>query len=216
MENRRKFYSSCRDPQMTLWSNDTLPQRYDHIKGVMNSYFSGILNKEDLLFAIKNAFVSKIYISVDAKKVLDTKNLGNLQNLYNHLVEYGVLDLQDKIHTKHSSVLSPYFDICKLGDRKLGVSIEHVVPGNVYVDDALNGSFDFKRFQDIFNNVSICIVACTQARDLDKKLRNMMPIDKTTNQPIDYKLKPFARYDDKLNGNNVLIHNQTIVGGTII
>ena len=220
MENRRKFYSSSRDPQLVLWSSDKLQERYKHIKGALAAYNNGALNKEDLKFCIKNAFVSKIYISEGAKNHLVGKNLGSLTNLYNQLIKNNVLDLQDKIYSAPNSTLSLYFDICKLGDKKLGVSIEHVVPGDVYLSEVevLNNAntFDFTAFLSIFDKVSICIVTSQQAKYLDKKLRSTMSIS----QNINFRSQPFARYDSNLNGlsngNRIAIHGWKICNGILI
>ncbi len=68
MESRDNFFSGGE------WCSDTLEERYDHIKDVLELY-----NKKNnkgkrgidftnLKYIIKNAFVSKIFISVGAKK----------------------------------------------------------------------------------------------------------------------------------------------------
>lgn len=69
------------------------------------------MDDEDLKFIIKNAFVSRIYISRKAEEKLRAEKLNSLQSLYNQLIKDGVLDLQDG---KHGSILSPYFDICRV------------------------------------------------------------------------------------------------------
>ena len=141
---------------------------------------------------------------------------GNLDTLYDKLVSNGVLDLQDKINSVPSSQLSPYFDICKLGDRGLGVSIEHVVPGDVYLsNNFIMNPFKETVFKGMFDKVSICIVTKEEAKDLDAKLRNEMPLDETSKKPIDYMSYPFARYDKALGGVDVKIHGWTIVNGNI-
>lgn len=216
MENRNKFYSTSRDPHLGLWSSDTLSQRIKHINGVLGAYKNGALNKEDVKFAIKNAFVSKIYISEDAKNHLNLKNLGNLKSLYGQLINDCVLDLQDGIYKAPNSTLRPYFDICKLGGKGLGVRIEHVVPANVYIEDVLKNTYNDKKLKELFNKLSICIITSKQAKDLDKKYRNEMPIDKSTNHPIDYKDKPFARYDKALGGIDIDVHGWAIKNGNLV
>ncbi len=194
MENRRKFYTGG------LWSKDTLEKRYKHIRDVLN--IRSIIDEEDLKFVIKNAFVSRIYISVEAEKKLRGKTLKSLQPLYNQLINDGVLDLQDR---RFGSKLSPYFDICKLGDKGLGISIEHVVPGEVCKQAALK-SFSKPDFVNIFNNAYICLVTSNQAKALDKKWKSTLPTDPSTRLPYDFTKYPFARYDGILSGVTIDVH----------
>ena len=200
MENRRKYYSSNYRGKSGFWSHDTLNQRYDHIHDVLS--IRSIIDEEDLKFVIKNAFVSRIYISVEAEKKLRGKTLKSLQPLYNQLINDGVLDLQDR---RFGSKLSPYFDICKLGDKGLGISIEHVVPGEVCKQAALK-SFSKPDFVNIFNNAYICLVTSDQAKALDKKWKSTLPPNPRTGFPYDFTKHPFARYDDKLGGEKIDVH----------
>ena len=57
MENRSKFYSGG------LWSEDDMLTRRDHINWALEAYNDKKLDKQELKFIIKNAFVSKIYVS---------------------------------------------------------------------------------------------------------------------------------------------------------
>ncbi len=209
MENRRKFYSSNFRGNPGLWSQDTFDQRYDHICDVLNIH--SIMDDEDLKFIIKNAFVSRIYISRKAEKKLRAEKLNSLQSLYNQLIEDGVLDLQDG---KHGSILSPYFDICKLGDKGLGISIEHVVPGDVCKQAALN-SFSRSDFANIFNNAYICLVTSDQAKALDKKWKSNLPPNPQTGKPFDFTKHPFARYDQSLGGVGIEIHGWKFKDGKL-
>ncbi len=196
MENRRKFYTGG------LWSKDTLEKRYDHIHDVLS--IRSIIDEEDLKFVIKNAFVSRIYISVEAEKKLREETLKSLQTLYNQLIKDGVLDLQDG---RFGSKLSPYFDICKLGDKGLGIIIEHVVPAKVYLGDVkekyAQKKFTFEFFKKVFDAVSICLV--TDGEDI--RLSAERPKSKgkgkytlVSNMPEGYEDKfidfPFARYEE--------------------
>ena len=162
MENRRKFYGLDRNgnpkPNPQNWSNDTFDDRYNHINDVLKVH--SIMDDEDLKFIIKNAFISRIYISVEAEVILSKKKLNSLQSLYDQLKRDGVLDLQDG---RYGPNLSPYFDICKLGDKGLGISIEHVVPGDVYKKAALT-SFSKSDFKSIFDNAYICLVTSKEAK----------------------------------------------------
>lgn len=197
MENRNKFFTNGE------WCSDTLKERYDHIKDVLDVY-NKINNKgkrgidlDDLKYIIKNAFVSKIYISVKAKKILD-KNYPDekrwkLRGLYKRLIKDGELDLQKKYENIN---LSP-FEICRVCDKGLKLRIEHVVPGKVYIDYVIDlsdpqteGEFNFEEFDEIFKNVYICIVTEDEAKELDKDLRDCMPVE-------DFKKDPFARYEKK-------------------
>ena len=206
MENRRKFYGLSRMGKPIIspsnWSNDTIDDRYDHINKVLSVH--PIMDAEDLKFIVKNAFISRIYISVEAERLLRGKMLGSLHGLYSQLISDHVLDLQDG---RFGSILSPYFDICKLGDKGLGISIEHVVPGEVYIKDALAvKSFTKTYFKTIFDKVYICLVTSAQAKDLDKFYKSSLPVDPKTGVQYDYKIYPFARYDKSLGGVGIDVY----------
>ncbi len=64
MENRKKFYSDG------LWGKDTLYDRYWHVMNALDAYRKQILDEQDLVFVIKNAFVSKIQISPVFRRIL--------------------------------------------------------------------------------------------------------------------------------------------------
>ena len=211
MENRRKFYGLNRYGKpvryISNWSGDTISKRYERVEGVLNAWKSGFVDDEDLKFILKNALVSKIFISVKAKNHLISlsSSLGNLSGLFRTLISskiagtsYHGLDLQDTKPKLHSG----YFDICKLGDRGLTVRIEHVIPAAVYIDakkirrDSLMNSYDCgtlkSDFKRIFNIISICIVTKDEAEKLDKAgYRDNMP-----SYVSDFRLDPFARYND--------------------
>lgn len=208
MENRSKFYGLGRDGKLMTkqdlenpkWSRDTLKARYKHIKDALDAYKGGCLNKDDIKFVIKNAFVSKVYISVGAMMVLDNpERHGTLSGLYKKLLKERVLVLHD-VRDGDNIPFQPYFDICKLAERYPGIIIEHVVPGDVFVNDVIKNIdlFDFEYFKEVFDSVSICLVTARENKILDG-LKSNMPEDLTGNH-IDYKTAPFARYDANLNG----------------
>lgn len=201
MENRNKFFTSGESDEK--WCSDTFTERYDHIMNVLNLYNTknnkgkrGI-DSADLIYIIKNAFVSKIYISKGAHKKISEATIDNWKwySLYTKLEKKGVLDLQDKAY---GDKLSPYFDFCKIGTKVSGLIIEHVVPGDVYIKDALNkvenNSFNVDAFKEIFEKVYICIVT-SKENDILNEYRDKMPEDVNGNS-IDYKENPFARYDE--------------------
>ena len=196
MENRRKFYGLNRYGKpvrvISNWSGDTISKRLERIEGVLNAWKSGFVDDEDLKFILKNAFISRIYISVEAEVILSKEKLNSLQSLYDQLIRDGVLDLQDG---RYGPNLSPYFDICKLGDKGLGISIEHVVPGDVYMKAALT-SFSKSNFKSIFDNAYICLVTSKEAKVLDKKWKSVLPPDPKTGLQCDFTKHPFARYED--------------------
>lgn len=228
MENRSKFYSGG------LWSDDTLQQRFDNIKTVLN-IFKGASNakpsidKYDLEFAIKNAFVSKIYLSKNVEAAYHKVNrkaiFGRLYNLYETLVNEKVLCLKHGIYNNQNV----FFDICKLGDKisyvnrelkKAGkktlppIIIEHVVPGKEYMKDVLNlkNGFSKSDYEDISNSICICLVTKEEDHNILNKWKDSMPNN------INYKFKPFARYDGKLNGvgKDVAIHGWKLDDGNLV
>ena len=64
MENRKKFCAKVgrSGKHEELWAFDTYEERYKRICGVLEAYANGFLDRQDVDFAIKNAFVSKIYV----------------------------------------------------------------------------------------------------------------------------------------------------------
>jgi hypothetical protein len=205
MENRTKFYKSGE------WVNDTPSQRYIKICLALRAHQYGILTKDDLNFVIKNALVSKIYVSesvvYEINKAVGGKAgytiFGNLEPLLSKIVVSG-LDYKD-------------FEICKLRDkiynlRKNGknpllppIIVEHVVPGDVYIEKVKSlyntGCFTFSEFKKIFDKISICLVTKTQNDDLDTaKLKSQMPP-----KYKDFITFPFARYDIKYGGVGIKI-----------
>ena len=200
MENRTKFWGLDRTGKPKAapnnWSNDNIKKRITHIEGALKAYRMGILDDADLTYVIKNALVSKIHISVAAKKILDQSPLGTLSDVYQKLVTnmvagtpYHGLDLQDTAPLLHSG----YFDICKVVDRGLGVRLEHVVPGSLYLEAIKNEYYSstFRNsFKSYFDCISICIVTVEEAKKLDASgLRNQMPEYVT-----DFRQDPYARY----------------------
>lgn len=212
MENRSKFYGLDRNgkpikkSKIKLWSNDNLQERLNHINGALDAYHSGCLNEDDLKFVIKNAFVSNIYISKNAKDILDIRKrhgkLGKLSWLYDKLINNRVL----KICNAANTPFNPYFDICKIAERTPGIIIEHVVPGDEYMNEVkLMKSISNPVFIKIFNAVSICLITKDEDNKLNKlKLKSDMPKDSNNNK-IDYKRFPFARYDPVL-GADIELH----------
>jgi len=224
MENRRKYYVNFKGKNSGAWSRDTLNDRYQHIYNALKTYDSG-MDFEDLKFDIKNAFVSRIYVSAEVVKKYPkaTKEFGYLSNIYDNQLVNGkhVLELDD---TK-PYINSTYFDLCKLADRALGIRVEHVVPGEVYINDAVNrikngNSFLKKDFLKIFNAIYICLVTKEEDHNILNKWKDSMPDDSNsiTNQKLPYINFPFARYDGKLNGvgKNVEIHGWIIKDGKLI
>lgn len=183
MENRKKFYSDG------LWGKDTLQDRYQHVMGALEAYRHQILDDQDLVFVIKNAFVSKIYVSEGVAKAYPAPQpvFGNLSGLYGQLLKNHVLDLQDT----QPQLNTEYMKICELGTKVSGqpkIRVEHVVPADVFLKDVKQIA-TFNDFKKIFDAVSICLVTEIEAKQLDANhLRNSMP------KGVDYKQDPFARY----------------------
>ena len=114
MENRRKFYPDG------LWGKDTLQERYQHVMGALDAYNNGILDDQDLTFVIKNAFVSKIYVSEEVASAYPAPQ--PLFALYDQLLQNGELDLHDtspKLHTD-------YMEICDIPGNQRTVDFPNV------------------------------------------------------------------------------------------
>lgn len=186
MENRKKFYSDG------LWGKDTLQDRYQHVMGALEAYRHQILDDQDLVFVIKNAFVSKIYVSEGVAKTYPAPQpvFGNLAGLYGQLLKNHVLDLQDT----PPQLNTEYMKICELGTKVSGqpkIRVEHVVPGKVFMDDVKKIT-SFDDFKKLFDAVSICLVTDDEDKKLnDKGLRSSMPSGVS-----DFTVVPLARYDE--------------------
>ena len=213
MENRSKFWSRG------AWVDDKRGDRLEHINWVIKAYQDNNLDKQELKFIIKNAFVSKIYVServVDEYNSQKYSNLGdifgnNLLRLYEKLIKEGVLKFGDE--QPNNCV---FFDICKLSDRISNynnrikkqsnnkipkIIIEHVIPGEEYMKTIIKdpNPLNQNEFNDIFDAVSICLVTEDDDNKLDKKLRQRMP----DNYRDCFTKHPFARYDVTLGGADI-------------
>ena len=219
MENRSKFYGKGK------WANHTIEERYEKICWALDAYRDGFLDDVELDFIIKNAFVSRIYVS---KQVVDNycgfcKSKSQIRNLYNELVHDYVLDLQQ---SKDNRLNNKYFHICQLGininktvkdkanNQNKVIVFEHVIPGNLYLDKAKELQLDkpnrwFDEFKQMFNCVSVCLVTGEQNNKLNK-FQSRMPDEKYDNEFINY---PFARYDKALGGVGIEIHGWRILNG---
>ena len=205
MENRKKFSTGS-------WSSDNLQSRFNHVCAILS--ISKHLDRQELDFIIKNAFISKVYVSCGVVKAYPhpLSSFGKRAGqLYSQLVQDGILNLRDKLPSKLNGI---YMDICELGtkvnplvpknDLTKRIHIEHVVPGKVYIDDVIKlyqkNAFKFEEFEKIFNAVSICLVTEAEddilnaVRESDGKgIKYRMPYD-TNGIPIDYTTNQFARY----------------------
>lgn len=208
MENRKKFYANYGSRQQTgAWGKDTLQNRYNHVCEALDAYKSGILDDMDLTFAIKNAFVSKVYVSCGVVKAYPSAlpGFGSLSGLYNRIVKSGVLDLQAP-NPPSSALHCEYLNICELGTivnplvksgkLQTRVYIEHVVPGKVYMEHVKqllkSNKWNIGEFKKIFDVVSVCLVTDKENSELEKKVgRSKLPNNIVfLKDPFD----PFARY----------------------
>lgn len=186
MENRKKFYSDG------LWGKDTLQDRYWHVMDALEAYRHQILDDQDLVFVIKNAFVSKIYVSEGVVKAYPAPQpaFGNLSGLYDQLLKNHVLDLQDT----QPQLNTEYMKICELGTKVSGqpkIRVEHVVPGKVFMDDVKKIT-SFDDFKKLFYAVSICLVTDNEDQQLNANgLRSSMPSGVS-----DFTVVPLARYNE--------------------
>ena len=218
MENRSKFYTGGR------WSNDTLAERFKNIKAVLDIFQKKTnakpsIDEDDLKFVIKNAFVSKIYLSKAVETAYHNLNrkyiFGKLFDLYEALVTNKELCLN---HGYNNNV---FFDICKLGDKISSVNrkfkkagkatlppiiIEHVIPYNDIKTDIMKIN-TFSEFQSIFDAASICLVTVGE----DAKLNNI-GLKQKMPSGVNYKNKPFARYEQA----GIEIHGWKICNGILI
>jgi len=186
MENRKKFYSDG------LWGKDTLQDRYWHVMDALEAYRHQLLDDQDLVFVIKNAFVSKIYVSEGVVKAYPAPQPAfcNLSGLYDQLLKNHVLDLQDT----QPQLNTEYMKICELGTKVSGqpkIRVEHVVPGKVFMDDVKKIT-SFDDFKKLFDAVSICLVTDNEDQRLNANgLRSSMPSGVS-----DFTVVPLARYNE--------------------
>lgn len=209
MENRRKFYPDG------LWGKDTLHDRYWHVMDALEAYRHKMLDDQDLVFVIKNAFVSKIFISEGVAKAYPAPQplFGKtLSPLYDKLYHNHVLDLQDttpQLNTDYMKIcdlVAKLYELRKDSEiaAKPAIRIEHVVPGKVFMDDVKKIT-SFDDFKKIFDAVSICLVTDDEDKLLNANgLRSSMP-----DEVSDFTEVPFARYKEA--GLNVYPDNSALI-----
>ncbi len=222
MENRSKFYGKGK------WANHTLENRYKKICWALDAYKDNCLDDVELDFIIKNAFVSKIYVSEDVLKHHPTfsKSKSQIRNLYNKLVADSVLDLRQG---KDNHLNDKYFHICQLGinlnrtvkdkanNQDDVIVFEHVIPGNLYIDKAKELQQNkpnewYEEFKQIFNCVSVCLVTGKQNNDLNQ-FQSKMPKEEFDKEFVKY---PFARYDKTLGGVGIDVYGWGMKDGQLI
>ena len=218
MENRNKFFKGG------SWDGFTLYDRFVITQWALDAHLNHhgsawpYIDEEELVFIIKNAFVSKIYVSQavvdDIDKVLTSNPniLGKQQPLYDKLVKYNYLSYLE-------------FDICDLGKtlnyhRKKyptlpRIVVEHIVPAEVYINKIIElfkcGKYDFTAFLKIFASIGICLVTKKQNDNLNKFKSTMPPGYE------DFISYPFARYDSANIEDGIKIHGPwTIHKGCLI
>jgi len=195
MENRSKFFKGG------SWDGYTLYDRFVITKWALDAHLNHngsawpYIDDEELVFIIKNAFVSKILISQtvvdDINKVLISNPgiFGKKQSSYDNLIKEYYLSYLD-------------FDICDLGktlnnQRKKfpglpHIVVEHVVPGEVYISEIkrlfICKKYDFTAFLKFFVSISICLVTEPQNKALNS-YKSSMPLGYE-----DFISYPFARY----------------------
>ncbi len=225
MENRNKFYGSG------LWAKHNLVTRFKDIYWALEAYCDNKnkrLDNLELDFIIKNAFVSKFYVSEGVYKACSnypSLKQTSAKEIYTKLIRESVLDLTDKGATINNNIsLNPeYFriDYCvkkineKVSDKKHNpdkvIVFEHVIPGKVYLDYAIelfrNNAFTLDSFKKIFDKVCVCLITKKEEIDSLSKLVSIMPPDKKhPGNYVDFISHPFARYDVDLNGSGIGIN----------
>lgn len=224
MENRKKFYANYGSRQQTgAWGKDTLQDRYEHVCGALKAYKSRILDEQDLSFAIKNAFVSKVYVSCGVVKAYPTAYppnqnplFGELSPLYKELLKNGKLDFPN-IYTFYDKDFN-YMNICELGTvvnpqvkadvLRTRIYIEHVIPAKVYMETVINaykeatdvnGNFintnKENDFKQVFNRIFNVVSVCLVTDDENSRL-NKVGRSKMPNNIglLEDSFDPFARY----------------------
>ena len=237
MENRMKFYGSG------LWAKHDLITRYNDICWALEAYCDNNnqrLDNLELEFIIKNAFVSKFFISegvFNAYPSYPFPRKTPANKIYTQLISKSVLDLTDTGATINNnlSLNSDYFriDYCvqkineKVSDKKNNpdkvIVFEHIIPGKEYLKYAIelfrNNAFTLGSFKNIFDKVCVCLITKKEEIDSLSKLVSTMPPDKKNpGKNVDFISHPFARYDVKLNGSNIGIklHGWSIVNGKLV
>ena len=223
MENRSKYYGQGK------WANHTLKERYEKICWALDALENDNLDDIELDFIIKNAFVSKFYVSENVLKEhpkFSNPSRSQIRKLYNKLVDNGILNLQQGVRLPLNN---DYFRICQLGinlnksiknkknNQNKVIVFEHVIPGNIYLDKAKklqkqkpNNWFD--EFKVIFDSVCVCFVTGKE-NSLLNDFQSSMPNDKYNTNFESY---PFARYDKALGGVGIDVHGWDFDKGKLI
>lgn len=164
------------------WYNDTALERYNHVMVVLKRFQSGEYDTYDLKWFIKNAILSRVYISqgVHAMGGSAWKNPKNAR----------LLKILYEIH-RNRYATDKAIDIRKFfnGD----VRFEHVIPSKVALEHILDlfgkGLLTFEKFKEIRSKLYVCIVTKDEEQLLSGKFRQTMPTGWTWSDD------PFARYD---------------------
>lgn len=175
-ENIRKVY-----PQ-GAWYDDSPHDRYNHVVSVLDHYISGVYDISDVNWFIKNAIISRIYLSEGVLRLGDGawKNPRNkrLQTILSQIKQNGF-------------ATDDYIDIRKCCNK---IRFEHVIPTNIVLDRLIalrrSGQLDFQKFQQIRSRQCVCLVTIDEEKALSKTYRQQMPSGanwETGNE--------FARYD---------------------
>lgn len=170
-ENIRKVYPPKTNSKGTKsnWYHDTPEERYEHVKVVLDRYVSGEYDMEDVQWFIKNAVLSRIYISEEALKTFqdNCKKSSNerFKEICQKIIEQGYTD--DK-----------YLDIRKFTNK---LRYDHVVPSKVFLAELIRlhkeGSLTLEKFNEIRSRLYICILTIKENTEVDKKYRSKMPKD---------------------------------------
>lgn len=202
-----------------LWFNDSPKDRFEHVKKILDIYYSDVtlFDDLDLTWFLKNAVIGDIYFS---KEVVDGVKNGLYWSIKSNKTISDVIDAIVRRDTHPNGVFNEsLLQVRKwLGKefhdgKALPLRFEHVIPAKVYLAKLKNLYMSTKSFthpdsQSLFESyrkkIAVCII--TKDQDDDLQLRDSMPPnwDWVTGDI-------FARYDYCKSKKKIVVYKQQCV-----
>lgn len=176
-ENTSKVYPKG------AWYGDSPLKRYERVMTVLERYDAGEYDRSDVNWFIKNAILSRVYIS---------------QAVYNRMLNNTAWDKPNNKRLK--VILQEIYTNGYASDKAIdirkrfggGLRFEHVIPFQVVFDHIwdlyTHKMLTFDKFQEIRQMLYVCIVTVDEEKNLSGKYRQKMPIG------WGWRGNPFARY----------------------
>lgn len=218
-ENIFKIYPPKKDPSKDgrrgsgLWSEDTPNDRFEHVKRILDIYYSDdiFFDDLDLTWFLKNAVIGNIYFSEEVVRGIEIRNYWpNISlNIRNTIIN-PILEGKTYRNNKFDESLLQVRKWLGKQYYKDGVSplrFEHVIPAKIYLEELKElykrtNSFTDNNstylFEDYRKKIAVCVITKDEDDNLNNAgLRENMPNNWTWNDNL------FARYESV----DIKVHN---------